>query len=41
MLFRSALGGRGDVRALALAGGVDAAELDELLRPERLANLDG
>ncbi|TQK71608.1 aspartate ammonia-lyase [Nocardioides sp. SLBN-35] len=39
-IAKAALGGRGDVRELALAGGVDAAELDDLLRPERLANLD-
>lgn len=38
-IAKAALGGAGEVRELALAGGVDAAELDDLLRPERLANL--
>ncbi|MBM7520020.1 aspartate ammonia-lyase [Nocardioides nitrophenolicus] len=39
-IAKAALSGAGEVRELALAGGVDAAALDELLRPERLANLD-
>jgi aspartate ammonia-lyase len=40
-IAKAALGGAGDVRALALAtGGLDPAVLDALLRPETLANLD-
>jgi aspartate ammonia-lyase len=40
-IAKAALGGAGDVRALALAtGGLDPAVVDALLRPETLANLD-
>ncbi|MGH3350847.1 MAG: aspartate ammonia-lyase, partial [Nocardioides sp.] len=40
-IAKAALSGSGDVRDLALAaGGLDPAVLDELLRPETLANLD-
>jgi aspartate ammonia-lyase len=38
-IAKAVLAGAGDVRSLALAGGVDAALLDTLLSPEALANV--